>query len=209
MIFEILKNNYIDEKIKKIENDEIFQNAQSNISIDSYVASILQFFIRTYNVKKILELGALYGKSAILMANATENIDIVVHSIENNEKNYEIAVKNIEKYGLENRIKIYSGDAMAILNSDNFPRDFDMVFIDANKLAYIDYLNWCEKNLKKNAVLIFDNVFLHHVLPKYQDKNCSMFKKMEEFLSYSSNEKLFERLIVPYERDALCILILK
>ena len=143
------------------------------------------------------------------MANATENIDIVVHSIENNEKNYEIAVKNIEKYGLENRIKIYSGDAMAILNSDNFPRDFDMVFIDANKLAYIDYLNWCEKNLKKNAVLIFDNVFLHHVLPKYQDKNCSMFKKMEEFLSYSSNEKLFERLIVPYERDALCILILK
>ena len=135
MIFEILKNNYIDEKIKKIENDEIFQNAQSNISIDSYVASILQFFIRTYNVKKILELGALYGKSAILMANATENIDIVVHSIENNEKNYEIAVKNIEKYGLENRIKIYSGDAMAILNSDNFPRDFDMVFIDANKLV--------------------------------------------------------------------------
>ena len=55
-------------------------------------------------------------------------------------------------------------------------------------------------------MLIFDNIFIHHALPKYNDKNCSMFKKMEEFLLYTANEKLFDRLILPYERDAICIL---
>jgi caffeoyl-CoA O-methyltransferase len=209
MIFKILKNNYIEEKIIKIQNDKIFQHSQSNISIDEYTTSILFFFIRTFNIKKILELGALYGKSAILMANANEKKDIFIHSIENNEKNYEIAKKNVEIYQLKDQIKIDFGDAIEILNNKNFPKDFDMVFVDANKLAYMDYLNWCEKNLKQNTILIFDNVFLHRVLSKYQDQQCIMFKKMEEFLLYTSNEKLFERIIIPYERDALCILIKK
>jgi predicted O-methyltransferase YrrM len=207
MTFKILKNDYVDERIQKIEKDEIFQNAQSNISIDGYLGSILQFFIKAFNVKRVLELGALYGKSAILMALSNEKNDIFVCSIENNEKNFEIAKQNVQIYNLENQIQIYFGDAMEILNKDeNLPRDFDMVFVDANKLSYIDYLKWCEKNLKKGTILIFDNIFIHHVLPKYNDQNCSMFRKMEEFLQYTANEALFDRLIIPYERDGLCVL---
>ncbi len=199
-----INNHYIHQEIEKIHNDEIFQNSQSSISINGYIASVLSFFIRTQSIKKILELGTLYGKSSILMANCDENI--FVHSIENNEKNHSIAKQNIEIYGLQNRIQTHFGDAIEILNSPHFPKDFDMVFVDANKLAYIDYLHWCEKYLDQKAMLIFDNIFIHHALPKYNDKNCSMFKKMEEFLLYTANEKLFDRLILPYERDAICIL---
>lgn len=205
MFFEIL-NRYLDERVVKINEDEIFQNSQSNISVNPYLGSILSFFIRIFDVKKVLELGALYGKSAILMASCAD--EIVVHSIENNESNYDIASRNVEKYDLQDRVKIHFGDAMNLLNSQFFQNEnFDMAFIDANKLAYMDYLKWCERYLRKNSILVFDNIFIHYALPKYRDENCQMYRKMEEFLEYTKDNNLFERMIIPYERDGVCILM--
>ncbi len=206
-MFEILEN-YIDDKISQINHDPIFQGEQHEISVNSYIGQILHFIINAFNIKKILELGTLYGKSAVLMASAKQ--DIEVDSIENNEANFQIASKNIKIYNMENRIKLHHGDAMNLLNSDFFQeKEFDMIFIDANKMAYLEYLHWSEKHLKKNGIMIFDNIFIHHALEKYKDKSCKMHHKMEEFLKYTSDSKSFNRLILPYNRDSLCILIKK
>jgi len=204
-MFEIL-NSYLDDKITQINNDAIFQNVQHEISINGYIGHILHFIIKAFQVKKILELGALYGKSAIMMASAGGDIEI--DSIENNENNFHIAIENVQAYKMEDRISIHHGDAMEMLNSEKFQqKNFDMIFVDANKLAYLDYLHWCEKFLKKNGIMIFDNVFIHHALEKYKDNNCKMHQKMEEFLDYTGKNNAFKRLILPYERDALCVLI--
>ena len=62
------------------------------------------------------------------------------------------------------KIKWISGDAHNTLNSLNSEGPFDLVFIDADKAGYLDYLNWAEKNLKIGGILVADNTFLFDTL---------------------------------------------
>ena len=61
-------------------------------------------YIKKHNVKKILEIGAAIGYSAITMALIDDDIQIT--TIERDEKRYLEAVKNIKKFHLEDRINI-------------------------------------------------------------------------------------------------------
>ena len=70
-------------------------------------------YIKLNNVKKVLEIGTAIGYSAILMANATSDVEIT--TIERDEKRYREAVKNINKCGLDKRIEVVYNDALAIL----------------------------------------------------------------------------------------------
>lgn len=182
---------------------------QSEISIDNFVASILRFVIKLFNPKKIIELGTLYGRSAILMSRFS-SYEANIYSIEKNKEHYEIALKNIIKNKLESKIKLFLGDCQEILNQD-FMKNLqaDMMFIDANKLKYSDYLDWAVEFLSKNGVMIIDNIFIHKVLEKYQDESCRMYQEMEKFLEKIKNKSLFNSLIIPYSRDGLAIVVKK
>ena len=59
--------------------------------------------------KRILEIGSAIGYSAIVMA---LNSSAFIDTIERNEKMYNLAVNNIKAINLEERIKIYKGDAV-------------------------------------------------------------------------------------------------
>lgn len=193
-----------------IKNDEDFLLACENspISIDNFIASVLRFFIKISKPKNIIELGALHGRSAILMSRFLENT--TVHSIENNLENYQIAENNIIKHSLENRVKLYFGDCQQILNSEKMKNlKADMMFIDANKLKYDYYLNWACEFLSSKAIIIIDNIFIHRVLEKYQNSDCVMYKNMESFLRKIQDTEKFNTMIIPYQRDGLAVVMRK
>ena len=191
------------------------QNSASNIncedspiSINQYVQSILHFIISSFKCETIIELGTLYGRSAILMAQSNKNIKI--HSIENNQQHYAIAKNNIEKHNLSDQITLYLGDCMEILNTEEMQNlNADMIFIDANKAKYLDYLSWSEKFLKQNGIIVADNIFIHKILDKYKNPNNNIHKNMEIFLEKIQDRNLFNTLIIPYERDGISISIKK
>ncbi|MCQ2554467.1 MAG: class I SAM-dependent methyltransferase [Clostridia bacterium] len=75
------------------------------------------------------------------------------------------AKKNIKNFGLQDRIKIYEGDAVGLLNdktvdlSDDNTK-FDFLFVDAAKSKYIEFIEGSLKHLNKDAVIICDNILM-------------------------------------------------
>ncbi|MBV9179071.1 MAG: class I SAM-dependent methyltransferase, partial [Nitrososphaeraceae archaeon] len=109
---------------------------------------------------RILEIGTLYGYSAILMGSMLpeqqgQNQGKVT-TIEIDKEYANIARKNIEDAALDKKVEVIDGDALDII--PKLHEKFDMVFLDGTKEEYFKYLNLVEKNLEKDAVVVADNV---------------------------------------------------
>jgi len=111
--------------------------------------------VKKYNVHKVLEIGTLIGYSAILIASNLPP-DGKVFTIEINSQSAKSAEKNISKAGMADKIKIHLGNALIVI--PEIEESFDMVFIDAAKDEYLDYLRLSEPKLKKNGIVFADNV---------------------------------------------------
>jgi len=160
-------------------------------SIGPVKGRILAEVVREHKPRKILEVGALYGYSAILIAkNSPAKAEIT--SVEKNPEHARITEQNIERAKLEDQIKIIKGDAMEIL--PKLPGPFDLVFLDAEKTQYLDYLKAVEDKLHQGSVVVADNVgvfqdqmqnYLHYV------RNTGRYRSrtVETLLEFSETTK--------------------
>jgi len=138
-------------------------------SIGPVKGRIIAEVVAKLKPRKILEVGALYGYSAILIAkNSPANAEIT--TVEKNPEHVRITQQNIERAQLEDQIKIIQGDAKQVLPT--LPGPFDLVFLDAEKTQYLDYLKAVENKLHQGSVVVADNVgvfqdqmqnYLHYV----------------------------------------------
>lgn len=120
----------------------------------------LQFLIKVAGVRRVLEIGAFIGVSAMYFARALPEGGKVV-SIEKFDHFAGIARRNIAANGLADRIELHQGDAFEVI--DRLPRDetFDMIFVDGNKERYLDYVLKTEPLLSPNGIMIVDDCFFH------------------------------------------------
>ena len=128
-------------------------------SIGPVKGRIITEIIRKYNPKNILEVGTLYGYSAILMAAASDILheDRKVVTIEIDRSIADIARKNVAAAGLSEKINVIVGDALEVIPKLDWK--FDLLFLDAAKSEYLTYLKLAEdKALKRGAVIVADNV---------------------------------------------------
>jgi len=131
-------------------------------SIGPIKGKIISDIIRDYKPKKILEIGSLYGYSAILIANVMsgydDDDDIKVVTIEIDKSNGDIAKGNIKDAELLNRIELITGDALEVIPKLGYK--FDLLFLDAAKDQYLQYLKLSEEAniIKNDAIIIADNV---------------------------------------------------
>lgn len=117
--------------------------------------NFLTKYIEENNVKNILEIGTAIGYSAIKMALVNDKIKVT--TIEKDTDRYLTALKNIKDFELEKRITLISGDALEV----NLEDKYDLIFIDAAKGQYIKFFEKYSKNLKKNGVIVSDNLDFH------------------------------------------------
>jgi predicted O-methyltransferase YrrM len=127
-------------------------------SIGPIKGKIITDIIRKYKAKNILEIGTLYGYSAILMAAAVLPSDGKVVTIELDKSIADIARKNIAAAELSDRIDVRAGNALQVISKLDF--EFDLLFLDAAKNEYLKYLKLAEKkkSLKEGAIIVADNV---------------------------------------------------
>jgi predicted O-methyltransferase YrrM len=125
-------------------------------SIGPIKGRIITEIIKKNNPKTVLEIGALYGYSAILMANILPQGGKVI-TIELDKLIAKIARKNIADAGLSDKIDIVASNALEII--PKLDLKFDLLFLDAAKDEYLKYLKLAEnKNLKKGSIVVADNV---------------------------------------------------
>ncbi len=160
-------------------------------SIGPVKGKILAEVVNKTRPRRILEVGALYGYSAILMAkNSPPKTEII--SVEKNPEHVRIAVENIRQANMEGRIRVIEGDGRTELGK--LSGSFDLVFLDAEKTQYLAYLKAVEKNLHKGSVIVADNVgifkdqmgdYLEYVRKKGPYKS----RTLETLLEFSDSTK--------------------
>jgi predicted O-methyltransferase YrrM len=166
---------------------ELKKDKKWGINVSRYEAMVLQWLIRLNKTKSIVEVGTLYGYSTYYLAEACKEFNGHVYSIETNISHYEHA-KNF-LIDSEN-ITLLHGDAKEVLEELSLKAPFDLVFIDANKSSYIEYLDWAESNVRKGGYIIGDNTFLFgHVYanPWQSSPSIKTINAMKEF-----NERLMD-----------------
>lgn len=152
-------------------NTEFLDNLEAEANRDNVpiirksMQRFLKLMLELKKPKNILEVGTAVGFSAILMAQYSQS-DCHITTIEKYEKRIPVAKENFLKSGFNDKITLIEGDAKDILNEllenengdDKFAGRYDMIFMDAAKGQYINFLPNAEKLLKKGGVLITDNV---------------------------------------------------
>lgn len=120
---------------------------------------VLSILAQAIGARSILEIGTLGGYSTIWLARALPADGRVV-TLEADPKHAEVARANFETAGVADRIDLRLGPAIGSL-----PRlaaegrgPFDLVFIDADKPSYADYLDWAIRLARPGALVIADNV---------------------------------------------------
>ncbi len=116
------------------------------------VLSLLSHMIQPLD---ILEIGTYTGYSAICLAEGMKAGGHLV-TIDINEELKEMVLDYIKKSGNAGKIKPLIGDAIEIIPS--LKREFDIVFIDADKYNYISYYNIVFDKVRPGGYIIFDNV---------------------------------------------------
>lgn len=112
--------------------------------------------IRIKKPKKILEIGAAIGYSALMMADAYP--ETKVFTVERDRQRYEQAVHHIETQNKQDQIKVFLGDALESTNEIGQYGPYDFLFIDAAKGQYRRFFDLYSNFLADEGVIVSDNV---------------------------------------------------
>jgi len=115
----------------------------------------LSLFSKMIQPNRILEIGTYTGYSAICMAEGLKE-DGKLITIDVNYELEEMVKNYVSEAGFSKQIEMKVGDAMDIIPS--LDKNFELVFIDADKSNYSNYYDLLIEDLPKGAFIIADNV---------------------------------------------------
>jgi len=156
----------------------------------------LQLIIKVSNSKKILEIGTFTGLSALSMSLALPDDGSLITLDKNTETN-KIATDFFNKANQEKKIKTIIKPALETikkLKEDN--NYFDIVFIDADKDNYKKYYDSTLELIKKNGLIIIDNVLWHGEVAD-KNNNEKYTNIIRDFNEHIKKDKKTEQVIIP------------
>lgn len=188
------RNDFIKEKTFDIYEGQNFleEYAKENMVpiISKESLDFLITLIKIKKPKKIIEFGTAIGYSAISMAMQCNDIEVL--SFERNQKRYEVALENIKKFNLQNRIKVYNIDATDSKKIfEN--KKFDMAFIDAAKGQYKIFFDLVFDNINNEGIIVSDNLFhkdivLERDIKKVEKRQRTIYRRMNDYIKFLKNE---------------------
>ena len=160
--------------------------------------SLLKFLLTWGKPMKILEVGTAIGFSALLMSEyAPDGCHIT--TIEKYDKRIPLAKENFKKAGKEENITLLEGDAMEILAE--LEGEFDLIFMDAAKGQYINFLPDILRLMAPGGILVSDNILQDGdiVESKYavSRRNRTIHNRMREYLYALTHHEELETVILP------------
>lgn len=136
------------------------ERTQRYRNIEPESALFLAMQIRVQQSKKILEIGTSTGYSTLWLANAAQETQGQITTLEIEPDRTAQAQQYAQELGLDHVIDFRIGDAQAFLN--NNLNHYDFILLDAERDAYVDYWDNLQYMIvPKSGIMIVDNVISH------------------------------------------------
>ena len=162
---------------------------------------LLSMISKIMRPKKVLEIGTFTGYSTLCLAEGLKKQG-TIDTIDNN-----FELKKIQNYffklsKLQNQIRQFTCDAIEIL--PKLKDKYDLIFLDADKRNYLNYLNYIIPLLRKKGMLISDNVLWSGKVIKANDNEDIETKVLKNFNQQLSKHKDLETILLPI-RDGISL----
>ncbi len=132
-----------------------FSEIGPNIEVSNDTGALLATLVRASGARRVLEVGTLFGYSAVWMARALPDGGHL-DTLELVDAHADFAEDLFEQAGLADRIELHRGPAVDSLAALSGP--YDLVFIDADKAGYVAYLERALELARPGATIVADNV---------------------------------------------------
>ena len=203
-------NTYIEEHtsepnaiLRKIERETYLRSVYPRMLSGKTQGRFLSMISRMVRPKYILEIGTFTGYSALCLAEGLQQGG-QLHTIEINE---DLGAQN-ERYfkeaGIHDRILTYFGNALDVIPQLGI--EFDLIFIDADKINYYAYFELTMDVLKTNGFILADNVLWSgKVLVNDVEKTDKDTESVKAFNKMIQRDSRVENVIVPL-RDGMTLI---
>ena len=189
------------EILKELNRQTHIRTLNPRMICGKHQGRFLSIISKIIEPKKILEIGTFTGYSTLCLAEGLEKggrIDTI-------DNNYEL--KKIQNYffnlsKLQNQINQFTCDAIEIL--PKLKDKYDLIFLDADKKNYLNYLNLIVPLLSKKGVLISDNVLWSGKVISVNNNNDLETEVLKKFNKKLSNHKNLETVLLPV-RDGISL----
>ena len=148
----------LDVVLRELEDFTIKSHKHAHMLSGPVQGKFLEMVSCMINPLKILEIGTFTGFSALCLLKGLKP-EGKLHTIELREEDAKIAKEFFKKAGAEESIVMHIGEAKEIIPT--IEETWDSIFIDADKVGYIDYYELTLPRLKPGGWIIADNVFFH------------------------------------------------
>ncbi|MDQ3378238.1 MAG: O-methyltransferase [Actinomycetota bacterium] len=171
------------------------------INVSATEGKLLRMLVEISGTRRILEIGTLGGYSAIHFARALPDGGTLL-SLELDEHHAEVARRNVERAGLSDRVKVRVGDARQSLQRlvESGEGPFDLIFIDADKEGYPEYLDWSLRLSRPGTLILGDNAIREGSVIDPDDPSSHAMREFNEKLA---KDPRLSAIVLPLIRDRI------
>ncbi len=162
---------------------------------------VLSMISKLIQPKYILEIGTYTGYSALCLAEGMKK-DGQLHTIDHNEELFQFQRNYFDRSDYGNLIHQHLGEALSII--PELDHIFDLVFIDADKENYPNYLELILPKLKRGSVILSDNVLWSGKVIEQAAEDDIDTKALIEYNKILKSHQKLETVLLPI-RDGLTI----
>ena len=165
------------------------------------VGNFLQLMIQSIQAKNILEIGMFTGFSALKMAEVLPD-DGELHTCEIMEKHVETAQSFFNRSNHGKKINIHLGPALVNLEQMKVGH-FDLAFIDADKINYINYYDRCMMLIRNGGVIVLDNMLWSGKVLNPEDEDSIALNQAAEYIN--NDDRVFNLMLTIRDGLMVCI----
>lgn len=162
---QTVPKNEREKKILAVLDDMAQRQSRGSMSVPACDGRLLRIFAESTGAKHVVELGTSIGYSGLWFCLGMENTGGKLTTFEIDEGRAATARENFKRAEVEGRVKLVLGDAHEKVSAVEGP--VDIVFLDADKEGYLDYLEKLLPKLRPGGLVIAHNMSERQADPKY------------------------------------------
>jgi caffeoyl-CoA O-methyltransferase len=185
---------------------ELTEETHRNVQMPQMISGHLQgrflsLLSHLVQPKIIVEIGTFTGYSALCLAEGLAKGGML-HTIDIDPWLPEMVNRYVEKAGMKDRITMHHAAALEVL--PKLPAPFDLVFIDADKQNYVNYLNAVVDKVRPGGLIIADNVLWSGKVLKPEAEQSDQTKALRAYAKAVNEDPRLKAVLVPL-RDGLLV----